>query len=166
MSWSYGSRFTTTSCTIHGKIWWQEQVNFQWNGDSVHFVLDQYDQLDFYSTSSLKQQSAHRHVAPLGHIILIPSQTVFVLFPEWCVLSGEATHINYCIVFGLNRSGFELTIYCTKGERANHYTTDVVGINGEGTQLTTLFLSREGMGWFWRWVTLSSILYFKAKILE
>jgi hypothetical protein len=30
--------------------------------------------LDFYSVSSLKQQSADRHVAPLGHIILIPSQ--------------------------------------------------------------------------------------------
>jgi len=27
--------------------------------------------LDFYSASSLKQQSAGRHVAPLGHIILI-----------------------------------------------------------------------------------------------
>jgi hypothetical protein len=33
--------------------------------------------LDFYSASSLKQKSAGRHVAPLGHIILIPSQPVF-----------------------------------------------------------------------------------------
>jgi len=32
--------------------------------------------LDFYSTSSLKQQSAGRHDAALGHIILIPSQPV------------------------------------------------------------------------------------------
>jgi len=30
-------------------------------------------QLDFYSAGSLKQ-SAERHVVPLGHIILIPSQ--------------------------------------------------------------------------------------------
>jgi hypothetical protein len=30
--------------------------------------------LDFYSASSLKQQSAYRHVAPLGNIILIPNQ--------------------------------------------------------------------------------------------
>jgi hypothetical protein len=37
--------------------------------------------LDFYSASSLKQQSAGRHVAPLGHIILIPSQPVFALSP-------------------------------------------------------------------------------------
>ena len=34
-----------------------------------------------YSTSSLKQQSAGRHVAPLGHIILTASQPVFALSP-------------------------------------------------------------------------------------
>jgi len=38
-----------------------------------------YSLLDFYSASSLKQQSVSRHVAPLGQIILIPSQPVFVL---------------------------------------------------------------------------------------
>jgi len=38
-------------------------------------------ELDFYSASSLKQQSTGRHVAPFGHIILIPSQPVFALPP-------------------------------------------------------------------------------------
>jgi hypothetical protein len=33
--------------------------------------------MDFYSASTLKQQSADRHAAPLGHVILIPSQPVF-----------------------------------------------------------------------------------------
>ena len=47
----------------------------------VRFVLDQHDELDIYSASSLKQQSAYRNVAPLGHIILIPSQQVFALSP-------------------------------------------------------------------------------------
>jgi hypothetical protein len=47
----------------------------------VRFVLDQHAELDFYSTSLLKQQSVGRHVAPLGHIILIPSQPVFALSP-------------------------------------------------------------------------------------
>jgi hypothetical protein len=42
----------------------------------VRFVLDQHAELDFYSVSSPKQQSADRHVAPLGHIILIPSRPV------------------------------------------------------------------------------------------
>ena len=32
-----------------------------------------------YIASSLKQQSASRHVAPLGHIILILSQPIFAL---------------------------------------------------------------------------------------
>ena len=61
-------------------ISWREQVNFQWDDDEVHFVLDKHAELDFYSARSLKQQSAGRHVAPLGHI-LIPSQPVFALSP-------------------------------------------------------------------------------------
>jgi len=36
---------------------------------------------DLYIASSMKQQSMGRHVAPLGHIILIPSQQVFALTP-------------------------------------------------------------------------------------
>ena len=59
------------------------------------FVLDQDVQLDLYSTSSLKQQSADIHVAPLGHY------PVFAHSPQCCVLSGEATHTN-CIVLGSN----------------------------------------------------------------
>jgi hypothetical protein len=39
-----------------------EQVNFQWDDDEVRFVLDQHTELDFYSASLLKQQSAGRHV--------------------------------------------------------------------------------------------------------
>ena len=43
------------------------------------FVLDQHTELDFYCDRSLKQQSVGRYVVPLGHIILIPSQTDFIL---------------------------------------------------------------------------------------
>jgi hypothetical protein len=49
--------------------WWWGPLN----------VLDQHAELDFYSASSLKQQSVGRHVPPLGHIILFPSQPVFAL---------------------------------------------------------------------------------------
>jgi hypothetical protein len=45
------------------------------------FLLDQHAELDFYSASSLKQQSACRPIIPHGHIILIPSQPVFALTP-------------------------------------------------------------------------------------
>jgi hypothetical protein len=89
-------------------ISWQEQVNFQWDDDEVRFVLDQHTELDFYSASSLKQQSVGRHIAPLWHIILIPSQPVFVLSPWCCMLSGEATNTNF-IVFSLTRPGLEPT---------------------------------------------------------
>ena len=41
--------------------------------DEASFVLDQHAELDFYCANSLKQQFAGRHVAPLGHIILIPN---------------------------------------------------------------------------------------------
>jgi hypothetical protein len=47
---------------------------FRLDDDHVRFVLDQNTELDFNNASSLKQQSAGRHFAPLGHIILIPSQ--------------------------------------------------------------------------------------------
>jgi hypothetical protein len=46
--------------------------------DDVHFVQDQHTYLDFYSTSSLKQQTEDRHVAPLGHIILINDDFNFI----------------------------------------------------------------------------------------
>ena len=56
-----------------------EQVNFQWDDDDVRCVLD--PELDIYSASLLKQQSAGRYVARLGHIILIQSQPVLALTP-------------------------------------------------------------------------------------
>jgi hypothetical protein len=80
--------------------------------------------LDIYSASTLKQQSEGRHVSPLEHIILIPSQPVFALTPK-CVLSGEAKNTNF-IVFGLTGPGLKPTIDSIKGEQANLYTTDEV----------------------------------------
>ena len=66
-------------------ISWWEQVKFQWDDDDddddVCFVLYQHVKLNFYSASSLKQQSASRHVMPLWHINLILSQSVFDLTP-------------------------------------------------------------------------------------
>ena len=62
-------------------ILWREQVNFKWDDDEVCFVLDQHAELDFYSASSLKQESTDSHVAPFWHIILIASQQAFALSP-------------------------------------------------------------------------------------
>ena len=49
--------------------------------EMIRFVLDQHAELDLYSASSLKQQSADRHVSSFGHIILISIQPVFALTP-------------------------------------------------------------------------------------
>ena len=72
-----------------------EQVNFQSDDDEVHFAQDQHAKLHFHSASSLKQQSADRYIAPLGHIIMIPSQPVFTLSPLCCALCKEATNTNF-----------------------------------------------------------------------
>jgi len=57
-------------------------VNFQWDNNVACLVLDQNSQLDFYSASSLKQQSADRHVTPLGVLSLI-HKTIHVFILLW-----------------------------------------------------------------------------------
>jgi hypothetical protein len=47
-------------------ISWREQVNVQEDDDQMCFVLDQHAYLDFYSASSLKQQSDDRHITHTG----------------------------------------------------------------------------------------------------
>jgi hypothetical protein len=59
----------------------KNQLHFRWENGYDCLVLDQHAELDFHSASSLKQQSAGRHVAPLGHIMQILSQSVFGLPP-------------------------------------------------------------------------------------
>ena len=58
---------------------------------SIYFIIIrmEHNELDFYSASSLKQQSTNTHVAPLGHIILIQSQPVFALNPACLVEKQE-----------------------------------------------------------------------------
>jgi hypothetical protein len=62
--------------------------------------------LDFYNASSLKQQSTDRHIASLGHIILILSQPVFAL------------SLNEKI----NKGSLTMTIYVTKATQTSPLT--------------------------------------------
>ena len=51
----------------------QEQVNFKWDDDEVHFVLDQHTLLDFYSTRidmSLHSDTLSRFNASLQFLLL------------------------------------------------------------------------------------------------
>jgi hypothetical protein len=80
--------FNANSAIFQLQVYRGENKLNQWDDDEVRFVLDQHAELDFYSASSLKQQSTGRHVAPLGHIILtnlltygdFPAQDLQVLF--------------------------------------------------------------------------------------
>ena len=135
--WVSDCCLTSISQVYHG----ENKSIFQWDDDDVRFVLDQHAELDFYSASSLIQQSTGRHVAPLGQFyqwsnkIIINSTRTHYSDSEpaslcsfslmLCVYSGEATNTNFKIV-GLTRPGLVPTIYRTRGEHANHYATDVV----------------------------------------
>jgi len=77
-----------------------------WDDDNVPFVIDQHAKLDFNSASSLKQQSVGRDVVPVGHIILIPSQPVFIITPQCSMLIREATNTKF-IIFGLTHLNTE-----------------------------------------------------------
>ena len=64
--------------------------------------------MDFYSASSLKEQSVARHDAPLGSIIMILSQPVFALFLNAaCLVEKQKIPIQ---VFDLTQSELETTI--------------------------------------------------------
>jgi hypothetical protein len=66
--------------------------------DDVRIVLDKHDKLDFYSAGSLNQQSVDRHVTPIEHTILIPSQPL-LLHNAACLT--EKQHIPIFKGFGL-----------------------------------------------------------------
>jgi hypothetical protein len=54
----------------------RDKVNFQWDDNVIRFLLDEDDKLDLYGATSQKE-----HVAPPGHIMLIPSQPMFPRSP-------------------------------------------------------------------------------------
>jgi hypothetical protein len=72
-----------------------------------------------------KKQTTGKYVVSLGHFILIPGQPVFVLSPEYCVLSCEATYTNF-IIFGLIRLELEPTVDLPQDGHDNNYATNAV----------------------------------------
>ena len=76
------------------------------------------------SASPLKQQKAGKHVAPLGHNLLSPSQPVFLLTPKCYIYRGQAANTN-CIAVDLIHLVLKAMIYSPLVEYAITYT-DVV----------------------------------------
>ena len=58
------------------------------------------------------------------------------------MLSREATNTNF-IVFGLIQPGLEPTIYHTRGEHADHYTTDAVWFPLDSSYYTKGYFSQS-----------------------
>jgi hypothetical protein len=79
--WASGCCLSTNEDFFLSVISWLEHVIFRWDDNGVRFMLDQHGELDFYSASSLKQQTVGIHVAPLGRIIKISRQPIFTLTP-------------------------------------------------------------------------------------
>jgi hypothetical protein len=138
-----------------GTISWREQVNFQWDDDQVHFVLDQH----FYSASSLKKQSADRHVVPLWHIILILSQPVIALSREthkhWfnikILLSSQVGHrliytpFDICYVVVIQKTWQTVMILSGKMQnlsKSNTCVTHKIDVLSLMTHKRVFFLSK------------------------
>ena len=59
--------------------------------EKIRFVLDQHAELVLNCARSLKQHTADRHIAPLGHIIRTPRQPVLTRFrPELTIYHMRA----------------------------------------------------------------------------
>ena len=56
--------------------------------DNVCFILAQHAQLDFYSSSSLTQQSTHRHVVPFFPSLKV-NQSLFSLLDAICLAKSS-----------------------------------------------------------------------------
>jgi hypothetical protein len=66
-------------------ILWREHVNFQWDGDQIHFVLDQQAWQDFYSIA-----------------ILALTWCIFTLISNKLPVINHITHLNLGVVVCLN----------------------------------------------------------------
>jgi hypothetical protein len=78
-------------CTWYNGMWWSLSVIFSWYSSFLPDITEILLKvaLNTITLRSLKQQSMDRHVAPLGHIIPIPSQPVFALCPNTACLAEK-----------------------------------------------------------------------------
>ena len=94
--WRFGKNFTWASkrvsewllfnanSAIFLIISWREQVNFQWDNDEIRFVLDQHDELDIYSETTVRANQS------------------LLLVSDWCLTPG-LVRWRRCLTPGLVR---------------------------------------------------------------
>jgi hypothetical protein len=108
-------------------ISWWEQLTF----DEMIMMYETNTLLfDFYSASSLKQQSAGRHVYSLGNILILSLGSFSLMLCAW--LLSKKYHF---IVFLLTWPRLKPMINRTCGKHANDYTTNPVTLIGKATHI-------------------------------
>jgi hypothetical protein len=121
--------------SIHGLLfqWVSTNLIKRVQSGSHYHLID----CSFFSPSYSCNECFTKHQHPLIYIPMIFSRStcsiILQKYINWwekkccqrCVLSGEATNTNF-VVFDLTRSGLEPTIYRTRDEHVNHYTTDAI----------------------------------------
>ena len=97
-------------------LWWV-QVNFQWEDGEVRLHWIGF----FHSASSLKQQSAGRPIASIGHVILIPSQRSHVkvvhqlkIHKKNVFLRFGSIHALILLIYAINQYNY---VWSTQNER-------------------------------------------------
>ena len=93
------------------------------------------------------------HVAPLGHISLIPDQPVFAHAPKYCVFCREATHTNV-ILFGF-------LLVSQKGVIRSHKSKDMQ-YRGHMISLSTVLPGTKTRCYLDQ---IKSVLYFSVLLL-
>ena len=113
-----------------------------------------HSELDFYSASSLKQQSAGRDVASLGTHYHDSEKNNFCSFSLIRMLNREATNTNL-IVFGCTLPGLEPTTY---GTRHDHLTITAF------TSTYKIYI----MSIFFKYISIAQYIYpgFYQKVFE
>ena len=115
----------------------REQVHIQWNDDDVRFVLDQHAEFDFYSAvhwSNNSRINMSQHSDTLSWFRV--NQSLLFLLNAGCL--AEKQQIPILLLYSLTRSGFEPTIYPTRGKHASHNTIDAVNWELYRTSLVIL----------------------------
>jgi hypothetical protein len=92
----------------------------EWGDNTDFFLLLSYNVSTHNSTSNHEEQ-----ILAGSEILTRRVHCTTQSFSFSLILRGEATNANF-IVFGWTRQGLERKIQRTRGEHANHYTTDVV----------------------------------------
>ena len=121
-----------TPISIFSAITWKEQVIFQWDDNDVSFVVDQHVQLDFYSASSLEQQSVdtqthYQSVDTQTHYQSVDTQTHYQSVDTHTHYQSVDTQTHYQSVdTQTHYQSVDTQTHYQSVDTQTHYTTDAV----------------------------------------